>query len=151
MANEVDLVYGTDCGGIDSDIAVTPVAGHDATTDGVVTMHVHRKFMVVFFCCSILLLGLCAALFSVPSPPHAELCSQEWAESITRDYVAIDDGYGHGPDLLDLEWFSSLEGHLQMEHPDTRDKRTHCAAVAKQIATHRYIHNRLTSQVFLPF
>ena len=114
-------------------------------------MRVYRKFVVGFSGCGILLLCLCSALFSLPSPPHAEPCSQEWAESITRDYVEISDGYGHGPDLLDLEWLSSLERHLQMESPDTRDRQIHCFAVAKKIATHRYIHSRLTGRVYLWF
>jgi hypothetical protein len=96
-------------------------------------------------------LGEFVALFSFPSPPLAEPCSEEWAEHIERYYVRTSDPDGHGPDPLDWAWFNAVESALNMEPVMTKDSQAYCAAIARQIATHRYIRSRLFGELIRLF
>ena len=90
----------------------------------------------------VLLLGLLATFISFPSPPMAEPCSAQWAESFERDYVQTSDRDGHGPDIGSSEWYHAVQVRLDVEPLSSADPKANCLAIAQQINQHRCIRIR---------
>ncbi|TKC83575.1 hypothetical protein FAZ69_24130 [Trinickia terrae] len=101
------------------------------------------KILAGFFI--VIVLGWLVITTSMPRPPHARPCTNEWLSYIDRNYFDVSDGHGHGPDLGSSEWLGSVEEMAGLPVKERVPNEQRCQLIQSQFERHTYIINQQLS------
>jgi hypothetical protein len=87
-------------------------------------------------------LGLLLATTGVPHAPSFNPCTPDWFSYVSRHYVDVTDGEGHGPDPGSNEWLASVERQLGLQAGGNASDSQRCQLIQSRLEQRTFIVNQ---------